>query len=102
MSPTVSEHLAPYSPRALRAWRGDLPGNVSKEGTLVFADVAGCTRLTERLAKRGKAGSLRPRSRRSTRHAATSWGVSRRQSIPRMAEPANATGRDGAGQAGTS
>lgn len=72
MSPTVSEHLAPYSPRALRAWRGDLPGYVSKEGTLVFADVSGFTRLTERLAKRGKAGSLHPRCRRSTRHAGTS------------------------------
>jgi class 3 adenylate cyclase/tetratricopeptide (TPR) repeat protein len=57
MSPTVSEHLAPYSPRALRAWRGDLPGYVTKEGTLVFADVSGFTRLTERLAKSGKAGA---------------------------------------------
>jgi class 3 adenylate cyclase/tetratricopeptide (TPR) repeat protein len=58
MSTATTEHpLAPYSPRVLRAWPGTLPGHLSVEGTLVFADVSGFTRLTERLARRGKVGA---------------------------------------------
>lgn len=54
---TTEDPLAPYSPRTLRAWPGALPGHLSVEGTLVFADVSGFTRLTERLSRRGKVGA---------------------------------------------
>src|SRR5690606_14815385 len=49
--------LSPYTPRLLRTWRWDLPGHAEVEGTLVYADVSGFTRLTERLARRGKVGA---------------------------------------------
>src|SRR5690606_3167870 len=54
---TAAEHLAPYSPRTLRPWGGSLPGHSTREGTLVFADVSGSTRLTERPARQGKVGA---------------------------------------------
>lgn len=57
MSRGTDHHLAPYSPLALRAWPGPLPGHDQIEGTLLFADVSGFTRLTERLARRGKVGA---------------------------------------------
>lgn len=50
-------HLIPYTPRTLREWPGALPAHDEVEGTLVFADVSGFTRLTERLARRGKVGA---------------------------------------------
>ena len=57
MSTATTDPLAPYSPRTLQAWPGALPGHASIEGTLVFADVSGFTRLTERLSRRGKVGA---------------------------------------------
>jgi class 3 adenylate cyclase len=49
--------LGPYVPRILA--EGDLltPRCWEADGTLVFADVSGFTRLTERLSKRGKIGA---------------------------------------------
>lgn len=52
--------LTPYSPRLLLQWAAQDPAarHRSIEGTLVFADVSGFTRLSERLARtRGKAGA---------------------------------------------
>ena len=55
--PTTETTLAPYLSRTVRTWPGDGPGHRVVEGTLVVADVSGFTRLTERLARRGKVGS---------------------------------------------
>lgn len=58
-APTVAgEALATYVPRLLIDGRGRAgPEHWEVEGTLVFADVSGFTRLTERLSKQGKAGA---------------------------------------------
>lgn len=53
----ADDHLAPYSARTLRTWPGPIPGHDEVEGTLLFADVSGFTRLTERLSRRGKVGA---------------------------------------------
>ena len=50
--------LSTYVPRLLLAGRGRAgPEHWEVDGTLVFADVSGFTRLTERLSKQGKAGA---------------------------------------------
>ncbi|HVM54750.1 MAG TPA: adenylate/guanylate cyclase domain-containing protein, partial [Acidimicrobiales bacterium] len=52
--------LTPYSPRLLLQWDEQAPGARHRtiDGTLVFADVSGFTRLSERLARsKGKAGA---------------------------------------------
>src|SRR5687768_10082237 len=52
--------LTPFSPRLLLEWEQHTPDATYRciEGTLVFADVSGFTRLSERLARsRGKAGA---------------------------------------------
>lgn len=51
------ELLAPYVPRLLRGLKDPKPGAWQGEGTLVFADVSGFTRLTEKLAHQGRRGS---------------------------------------------
>ena len=57
LAPATDSHLAAYSPRMVRTWPGETPGYRQVEGTLVFADVSGFTRLTERLSRRGKVGA---------------------------------------------
>ncbi|MEN3272537.1 MAG: hypothetical protein V7636_1298, partial [Actinomycetota bacterium] len=52
--------LTAYSPRLLLQWQEDAPAVTHRaaEGTLVFADVSGFTRLSERLARAsGRAGA---------------------------------------------
>jgi class 3 adenylate cyclase/tetratricopeptide (TPR) repeat protein len=51
--------LAPYVPRLIVDWLDQDPAATyrSVPGTCVFADISGFTKLTERLAKRGKAGA---------------------------------------------
>lgn len=49
--------LGPYVPRILSQPGRTLPGHWETDGTLVFADVSGFTRLTERLSKQGKIGA---------------------------------------------
>ncbi|MEA3055513.1 MAG: hypothetical protein QOD30_945, partial [Actinomycetota bacterium] len=52
--------LTAYSPRLLLQWQADAPSETHRavDGTLVFADVSGFTRLSERLARtRGRAGA---------------------------------------------
>jgi class 3 adenylate cyclase/tetratricopeptide (TPR) repeat protein len=55
-SPPV-EGLVSYVPRVLLEREPARPGHWSVDGTLVFADISGFTRLTERLARQGKAGA---------------------------------------------
>ena len=60
MSASETETLAPYVPQALLARLGRAPIEVLTETvqcTMVFADVSGFTRLSERLARRGKEGA---------------------------------------------
>lgn len=51
--------LRPYVPRLLADWRptADDPRHMAVEGSLVFVDISGFTRLTERLARKGKVGA---------------------------------------------
>lgn len=53
--------LAVYVPRLVREWVSDDPSPMSMhrsiEGSMVFADVSGFTKLSERLAKLGKVGA---------------------------------------------
>lgn len=59
MAPDASTVLAPYVPRLVIDWLRDEPHADHRrvEGTLVFVDISGFTALTERLARRGKAGA---------------------------------------------
>ncbi len=51
--------LAAYLPRILGDWLTSTPAQTHRavEGTLVFADISGFTRLTERLARLGRVGA---------------------------------------------
>lgn len=49
--------LAPYVPRLLRRLEDPKPGAWQAAGTLVFADISGFTRMTEKLAHQGKRGA---------------------------------------------
>lgn len=49
--------LRPYVPDLLACWHGEFPGLREVEGTLLYADVSGFTRLSERLSKRGRSGA---------------------------------------------
>ncbi|HEY7827109.1 MAG TPA: AAA family ATPase, partial [Candidatus Limnocylindrales bacterium] len=51
--------MQPYVPRIAAEWLGadPLANHRRVEGTLLFADIAGFTRLSERLASRGRAGA---------------------------------------------
>src|SRR3954452_804880 len=57
--PTDDERLRPYVPGLALAWLRDTPASTWREveGSLAFVDISGFTRLTERLANRGKAGA---------------------------------------------
>jgi class 3 adenylate cyclase/tetratricopeptide (TPR) repeat protein len=53
------EDLRPYVPQLLSAWQpthGD-PRHMRVDGSLVFVDISGFTKLTERLARKGKVGA---------------------------------------------
>ena len=53
------EDLRPYVPELLSQWtpsHGD-PRHMRVEGSLVFVDISGFTKLTERLARKGKVGA---------------------------------------------
>jgi class 3 adenylate cyclase/tetratricopeptide (TPR) repeat protein len=54
-----SERLKPYVPRLLVDWLRTEPDrtHVELDGTLAYVDISGFTRLTERLARRGKVGA---------------------------------------------
>lgn len=54
---TGFDSLLPYVPGLLAGWEGDLPGMCAVDGTLVYADVSGFTRLSERLSRQGRAGA---------------------------------------------
>ena len=55
----VNEALRPYVPRLLVDWlrSGDTTRVREVPGTLAFADISGFTKLTERLARKGKVGA---------------------------------------------
>jgi class 3 adenylate cyclase/tetratricopeptide (TPR) repeat protein len=56
---TEQELLRPYLPRLLLQWLADTPDATQRtvEGSIAFVDISGFTRLSERLAKRGKVGA---------------------------------------------
>jgi len=53
------ELLRPYLPRLLLQWLGEAPNTPFRtvDGSIAFVDISGFTRLSERLAKRGKVGA---------------------------------------------
>ncbi len=54
----TEDPLRAYVPRMLRGPRGASgPGHWQAEGTLVFADISGFTRLTEKLSRHGRIGA---------------------------------------------
>src|SRR6476659_7554129 len=54
-----ANRLLPYVPRLLLHWSADQddPRHMRINGTLAFVDISGFTRLTERLARKGKVGA---------------------------------------------
>src|SRR6266508_2953590 len=54
-----SDPLIAYIPRLLADWQRESPDAPAREieGSLVFVDISGFTKLSERLAKKGKVGS---------------------------------------------
>ncbi|WP_417564491.1 AAA family ATPase [Microbacterium sp.] len=55
---TPGRSLLPFAPRLATRWPpGPHPGHRRVPGTMVFADISGFTRLTERLARRGRVGA---------------------------------------------
>ena len=55
----ANDLLVSYVPRLLADWQREAPGEAARtiEGTLVFVDISGFTKLSERLARKGKVGS---------------------------------------------
>jgi class 3 adenylate cyclase/tetratricopeptide (TPR) repeat protein len=55
----TSQGLLPYVPKLLMTWMptGDDPRHMRIRGTLAFVDISGFTKLTERLARKGKVGA---------------------------------------------
>jgi len=53
------ELLRPYLPRLVLQWLTEAPEGIQRtvEGSIAFVDISGFTRLSERLAKRGKVGA---------------------------------------------
>src|SRR5258706_11652058 len=51
--------LAPYVPRVVREWLDDDPDALHRaiEGSIVFVDISGFTRMSERLARFGRGGA---------------------------------------------
>ena len=59
MSAGGQDLLRPYVPRLLVDWLRGSPGQLHREveGTLAFVDISGFTKLTERLARKGRIGA---------------------------------------------
>jgi len=59
LATTRTNGLLPYVPRLLLHWSptGDDPRHMRINGTLAFVDISGFTKLTERLARKGKVGA---------------------------------------------
>ena len=62
MTPPIPESAAllrPYLPRMLLQWLAEAPGTILREidGTVVFVDISGFTKMSERLARKGKVGA---------------------------------------------
>jgi class 3 adenylate cyclase/tetratricopeptide (TPR) repeat protein len=61
MQPALNTNqlFAPYVPRLARTWLAEFPDDIAREleGTAVFVDVSGFTKLSERLARRGNIGA---------------------------------------------
>jgi class 3 adenylate cyclase/tetratricopeptide (TPR) repeat protein len=57
--PDSADRLRPYLPRMLLQWLADSPGTILREidGTVVFVDISGFTKMSERLARKGKVGA---------------------------------------------
>jgi class 3 adenylate cyclase/tetratricopeptide (TPR) repeat protein len=57
--PDDAAHLRPYAPRLLLEWLHEAPEESTRivDGTVVFADISGFTKLSERLAARGRVGA---------------------------------------------
>ncbi len=51
--------LRPYLPRLLIGWLAEAPGTTLRaiDGTMVFADISGFTKMSERLARKGRVGA---------------------------------------------
>src|SRR6478752_8821657 len=58
-APTQDADFRPYLPRLLVNWVRHTPEDLHRtvDGTLVFVDISGFTKLTERLARSGKVGA---------------------------------------------
>ncbi|MEP7059791.1 MAG: adenylate/guanylate cyclase domain-containing protein [Actinomycetota bacterium] len=54
-----SAMLRPYLPQLLIRWLADEPDRIAREidGSVVFVDISGFTKMSERLAKKGKVGA---------------------------------------------
>src|SRR6059058_4031062 len=54
-----AQQLAPYVPRLLIDWLREDPSSRYRaiDGTLAFVDISGFTKMTERLARKGKVGA---------------------------------------------
>ena len=48
-----------YLPRIVRYWDEDTPGRLHRsiEGSMLFADISGFTKMSERLARLGRVGA---------------------------------------------
>jgi class 3 adenylate cyclase/tetratricopeptide (TPR) repeat protein len=55
----AAQRLVPYTPRLLVRWLASRPDEVltEVEGTVVFVDISGFTKMSERLARHGKVGA---------------------------------------------
>ena len=55
----AAERLRPYLPRLLVSWLNEIPGTTVREleGSVVFVDISGFTKMSERLARHGKVGA---------------------------------------------
>ncbi len=55
----AAQRLRPYLPRLLISWLNEQPGTIVREleGSVAFVDIAGFTKMSERLARNGKVGA---------------------------------------------
>ncbi|GAA3772788.1 adenylate/guanylate cyclase domain-containing protein [Microbacterium kribbense] len=58
-APDDADSAAPFAPRLVAEWLAQTPDERHRRlpGTMIFADISGFTRLTERLARRGRVGA---------------------------------------------
>ena len=59
MTTRVTSPLQPYLPRLVLDWQQTMPDALVREidGSMVFVDVSGFTKMSERLARQGKVGA---------------------------------------------